>query len=263
MAYLYETHLHTCQASACGRSTGAEHARYYRAIGFDGIMVTDHFFRGNTAIPRDLPWVERIRRFALGYEDAKAEGDRIGLKVFFGYEENVQGDEYLVYGISPEWMAAHPEMEHWTRREQLLAVHAAGGCVVQAHPFRERDYIERILLARDYVDAVEVCNAGNHALENRCAHHYARACGFAETAGSDNHWSREGLLEAGLIAGIATEEPLQTIGDWVSLLLNHGRFSLMEVPGRPDTGRPEACTEVFMLDGQERPVRSAVDWRMG
>ena len=32
--YLYETHLHTCQASACGRSTGAEHVRFYKDIGF-------------------------------------------------------------------------------------------------------------------------------------------------------------------------------------------------------------------------------------
>ena len=28
--YRYETHLHTCQGSACGVSTGAEHARFYQ-----------------------------------------------------------------------------------------------------------------------------------------------------------------------------------------------------------------------------------------
>ena len=70
MGYLYETHLHTAQASACGRSSGAEHVRYYQSLGYTGIFVTDHFFGGNTCVPRDLPWEERIDLFCRGYEDA-------------------------------------------------------------------------------------------------------------------------------------------------------------------------------------------------
>lgn len=84
--YRYETHLHTCQSSACGRSTGAEHARYYKSIGYTGIIVTDHFFGGNTAASRSGDWEKRVNEFCAGYEDAKAEGDRIGLDVFFGWE---------------------------------------------------------------------------------------------------------------------------------------------------------------------------------
>ena len=38
MPYTYETHLHTCQGSACGRSTGAEQARFYKEIGYAGII---------------------------------------------------------------------------------------------------------------------------------------------------------------------------------------------------------------------------------
>lgn len=60
MGFLYETHLHTCLASACGISTGKEHVRYYKDLGFTGIMMTDHFFGGNTRIPKDRPWEERI-----------------------------------------------------------------------------------------------------------------------------------------------------------------------------------------------------------
>lgn len=68
----YETHLHTCQSSKCGRSTGAEHARYYKSIGYTGIIVTDHFFGGNTAAPREGNWEDRVNAFCRGYEDAKA-----------------------------------------------------------------------------------------------------------------------------------------------------------------------------------------------
>ena len=56
MPYTYETHLHTCRASLCGKSEGSEHVRYYKELGYTGIFVTDHFFGGNTAVPRDLPW---------------------------------------------------------------------------------------------------------------------------------------------------------------------------------------------------------------
>ena len=119
MPFLYETHMHTCLASACGKSTGKEHARFYKEAGYAGIIMTDHFFGGNTAVPRDLPWEERIRLYWRGYEDAKEEGDRIGLDVFFGIEQNYAGDEYLIYGLTKEYMLAHPEMEHWTRRQQL------------------------------------------------------------------------------------------------------------------------------------------------
>ena len=94
--YRYETHLHTCQGSACGSSTGAEHTRFYKERGYQGIFVTDHFFRGNTAVRRDLPWKERIDWFCSGFEDAWNEGQKIGLDVFFGWEENFEGDEYLI-----------------------------------------------------------------------------------------------------------------------------------------------------------------------
>ena len=54
---------------------------------------------------------------------ALAEGQKRGLDVFFGLEENHKGDEYLIYGLTKEYMKAHPEMEHWTRRQQLEEVH--------------------------------------------------------------------------------------------------------------------------------------------
>ena len=39
--FLYETHLHTCQGSACGVSEGKEYPVFYQDMGYDGIIVTD------------------------------------------------------------------------------------------------------------------------------------------------------------------------------------------------------------------------------
>lgn len=76
MSYIYETHLHSCVASACGRSEPEEYIPYYKKLGYSGIFVTDHFFNGNTCIPDTLPWEERVNRYCLSYERAKAEGDK-------------------------------------------------------------------------------------------------------------------------------------------------------------------------------------------
>ena len=113
MSYIYETHLHTTAASACARSAGSEYISFYKNLGFDGIFVTDHFFNGNCCVPQNLPWEERVEIFCSGYEDAKAEGSRQGLKVFFAWECRFDGDEFLVYGLDKNWLKHHPDMMTW------------------------------------------------------------------------------------------------------------------------------------------------------
>ena len=70
--YKYETHLHTKECSLCATASGAYQAEAYKDAGYTGIIITDHFFRGNTNVRRDLPWEERIDLFCKGYENAKA-----------------------------------------------------------------------------------------------------------------------------------------------------------------------------------------------
>lgn len=217
MAYLYETHMHTCQASACGVSTGAEQARFYSELGYAGVFVTDHFLGGNTRVPRDRPWRERIDQFCSGYEDALIEGQKRGLDVFFGWEQNYEGDEYLIYGPDKAWLLAHPDIEHWSRRKQLEEVHKAGGAVIQAHPFRDRDYIRYILLGPKYCDGIEVANTFNHRYCDLCALHYAQVFDLFTTAGSDNHnWQK---CDPGSLMAVAAETRLSGPKDYAARIL--------------------------------------------
>ncbi len=94
--YKYETHMHTMEASACAHSGGADMADKYKAEGYTGIIVTDHFFNGNSSVPRNLPWEERVDLYCKGYENAKKRGDEIGLDVFFGFEYGDGGSDFLV-----------------------------------------------------------------------------------------------------------------------------------------------------------------------
>lgn len=186
--FLYETHLHTRQASACAVFGAKEHVRFYKEIGYSGIVVTDHFFNGNSCIPSDLPWEERIDLFSKGYEEAKEEGDKLGLSVFFGWEANFKATEFLIYGLTKAWLKEHPEIMDWSVEEQYAQIHKAGGYVVHAHPFRQRAYIEEIRLFPTAVDAVEGINVGNRSDEcDRQAIAYAKKNKLPYIAGSDAH----------------------------------------------------------------------------
>lgn len=259
MPFLYETHMHTCLASKCGQSTGKEHARFYKSIGFTGIIITDHFFGGNTAVNRELPWEERIDQFWRGYEDAREEGERIGLDVFFGLEQGFHGDEYLVYGLTKEYMKAHPEMEHWTRRQQLEEVHRAGGCVIQAHPFRMRGYMDRIRLGKDYCDGIEAANCGNEQLDDARAYRYGREFGMVMTAGSDNHWSRPETP----IFGVELEKRLTSIEDYVKIILSKSYVGMHVTKERfilPEGPEPDERHRAWMLDQDERDMPAGKEW---
>ncbi len=258
MSYLYETHLHTSQGSGCGRSTGAEHARFYKDAGYQGIIITDHFFGGNTATPRNLPWKERIDHFCAGYEDRLAEGQRIGLSVLFGWEEGFQGDEYLVYGLDKAFMLAHPEMERWTRKQQFEAVHAAGGCVIQAHPFRMREYIRAIHVADVFADGVEAFNAGNTPAQDAYAWRYAQAKGLYMTAGSDNHRSSAGCS----LYGVAFSTPLADVHDWVHRVRTRAPHSLIFDERRiaADISAEPLMSPAYLLDENEQRLPLPTGW---
>ncbi len=224
MPYIYETHMHTVQASACGRSPGRDYIQKYMDAGYAGIIITDHFYRGNCGVDRSLPWKEFIHRFCSGYEDARNEGEKRGFPVFFGWEENFDGDEYLIYGPDEKWMVAHPDMPRWTRKQQYDFVHAAGGCVVQAHPFRARSYNHTIYLSPHLSDGVEVFNAGNETRWNTLAMRYARIVGKPITAGSDNHWAD--VMQKERLGGVILEQPLTCIQDYVDVILKRKPLEL-------------------------------------
>jgi hypothetical protein len=184
-------------------------------------MVTDHFFNGNCSLPRRLPWKEWVNRFCEGYEDAYNEGQKHNFSVFFGWEETFEGfDDYLVYGLDKNWLLDHPEVRTWTRGEQYRTVRDAGGCVVQAHPFRQRAYIPKIVLSPYCVDAVEVVNGGHKDVSfDALASRYAKKIGKPVTAGTDIHDASD--LDYNEIFGIYTDKELNTIADYVKIILNN------------------------------------------
>ncbi len=211
--YYYEPHLHTAQVSRCARNPAAAQAVFYKNAGFDGIIVTDHFLGGNTTVPADLPWEERVELFCRGYELAKEEGEKIGLKVLFGWEYTYMGVDFLTYGLDKQWLLRHPDIDKLFLNDYLDLVRDEGAYVVHAHPFREEHYIPVIQLVPRKVDGVEILNANRSDFENKLAKDYARAYGLTSTAGSDNHMGEQPRL-----CGIGTKKRLETIEDFIGAM---------------------------------------------
>ena len=188
--YKYELHMHTAEGSACAQNTGSEMTDFYISQGYAGMVVTDHFYRGNTAPSRDLPWREFIEAYAQGYYNAKKAAEGRDFDVFFGVEVRGEGsDEYLIYGLSPEWYADHPELREAIGPDFLAIVREAGAFVIHAHPYRERSYMfkKTIPLYPHLVDAIEVRNCGNPAEVDRRSLAYAEELDLPMTGGSDKH----------------------------------------------------------------------------
>ena len=155
-------------------------------------------------------------------------------------------------------MKAHPEMEHWDRRQQLEEVHKAGGCVVQAHPFRMRNYMDRIRLGLKYCDAIEVANAGNEQLDDARAWLYGKEYGLLMTAGSDNHCATNWPLY-----GVALDHKLTDIKDFVSLILAGKQMELRIPEGRlimPENPVIDERHKAYMLDDAEQDVPTDKEW---
>lgn len=217
MGYRYETHAHTKEASACASALGREMADAYRKLGYAGIFITDHFFNGNTAVPEDLPWRERVALYCSGYEHAKEEGDRIGLQVFFGMEYAVGTADFLVYNLNREWLMEHKDIDRMRPEDAFDLMHKDGAFIVQAHPFRKRDYISSVHLFPWHTDAVEILN-GAHEGKGRCdefAKMYADMYGLAYTAGADSHH-----LSRIYPCGVEAESPLKEAADYGRLILS-------------------------------------------
>jgi len=247
MNYRYETHLHTVEGSACGVSHGEEYIKAYREMGYAGIFITDHFYHGNTRPDRNLPWEDWVNAYIQGYERAKAEGDRVGFSVFFGIEEKFNDDEYLIYGIDKAWLLSHPELRELNQMEMFDLVNRSGGLMIQAHPFRDRGYVQKLYLGKDCCHGIEAVNSANQPGEDKMALAYAEKFGLLCQAGSDTHRVesvREGLGSVGF------ESPLTSEKDFVERMLHGEKPTLIYDTGRVEAGQPNLCKEVLFLDGE-------------
>lgn len=223
MKFRYEMHQHTSPCSHCGHADPVELVHKLKEQGLAGCVLTDHFYHGNSGIDRDLSWEEFCRPYEENYLIAKEEGAKTGIDILFGLEEHVgEGKEVLLYGITPEFMYMHPELREGGLEMIYSFARDFGALVIQAHPFRNRDYIPDAdkRLDPSFLDGYEVFNTANKDEDNEKAAAQFSSCGKILTAGSDCHWNENGAR-----SGIETDFRI-TDERQLARVLEAGDFSL-------------------------------------
>ena len=224
MLYRYETHCHCSQCSACSRSTSRELVEAYHKAGFAGLVLTDHFIHGNTAVDRSQSWEDQMRCFYNAYLDAREAAKELDFDVIFGIEHAYgDGKEVLLYGIDLPFLLANPDIPRLTLDELTDRVHGYGGIVIQAHPYRQASYIDTIRLMPWHVDGVEAYNASNRDFDNEMAVHYAKMYNLPMYAASDNHSGKVRRL-----AGVEADRRYDSIVDMLKAAASHPEWLFCE-----------------------------------
>lgn len=216
MYYKYETHMHSSQGSACAVDCAEEMALACFRRGYAGMVLTDHFVHGNTAVPRHMVWECRMQLYYDACLAARAAVEGLDFTVFFGLEHCFGGGlEVLTYGIDLDFLLKNPDLPLLAPADYAQRVHEAGGLVIQAHPYRQRSYISKPgPLPLQDLDGVEVHNMGNLPEENRRAQQLAQEHpSLLALAGSDAH----AVTEVGL-AGVAFPCPVRDAAQFVQAL---------------------------------------------
>ena len=211
--YLYDLHIHTKEASHCGRVPAVEAAKRYKSIGYDGIVITDHMnfdtfrrYEGNS-------YSEKVDRWLSGYRAAKAvetEDFHIILGMEFRAREN--NNDYLVYGFDEDFVKNNDVTGLETIEDFVKIARENNLVVFQAHPFRDGiTVVEPSLL-----DGIEIYNGHkDHDSRNDIALLWAEKFNMRKISGSDFHGNLRGTP-----GGVRFYENPKTSEDLAKMLLS-------------------------------------------
>lgn len=197
MNYLLDTHVHTDEVSRCGKVPARKLVNLYKEAGYDGIVITDHYYQGFFETMSGWDWSRKSDAFLAGYREALEEGGKIGLDVFLGAELRFTEHEndYLVYGIDREFLLNHPCLYDLGLKRFRELIRNRDILLYQAHPFR----VGMVPAPPPLLDGVEVFNGNpRHDSQNSHARQFALENGLKMLSGSDFH-QVEDLAGGGIV----------------------------------------------------------------
>jgi len=216
-------HVHTSEVSPCGKVNASELVKLYKEAGYDGIVITDHYFDRYFDSLGWLSWEEKTDIYLSGYRKASEEGQRIGLEVIWGIELRFLENEndYLVYGLDETFLKNYKELYKLDLKNFRKLTCGMDILIYQAHPFRP--WIVPVDPA--LLDGVEVFNGNpRHDNMNHKALSFAKKHNLKMISGSDFH--RTDDVGRG---GIIIPRKVKTSAELFKLLKNDEILGLITV----------------------------------
>lgn len=203
--------------SKCGKATAEETVDFYLGHGYTTVVLTNHLNPNTFKNPRfgdqsAWSWDEKVDFFIVGFEKMKAAAaGRLNILLGCEYRSNHGPSDYQIYGITEEFMRAHPELQELEVKEVSKLVRKEGMLFIQAHPFRDGMYITK----PERLDGIEVWN-GNMNKDNRndIAEMWAERYGLIKVSGTDFHAVKPGKMPVGIV----TDHPIETNAQLIETL---------------------------------------------
>ncbi len=189
--------IHTHSRYSDGLNTPKEMVNHAKAIGLDGISITDH-----NEIRGSLKAMEfNSENFTVipGIEVSSADGHILALGV----------TEIIEKGMSAE--------------ETIEKIHALGGIAIAVHPYDILRHGVGDLLYKLKFDAIEVYN-GRTLSNRKNPERVADELKIPKTGGSDAH----SLDELGVVSIIVEDDPIESIlkGD-IEIIVNSNKLRIL------------------------------------
>ena len=221
--YKYDLHIHTAECDKVAKVGGAEIVRLYKGAGYDGLVITDHYFdlffdwfrdEINTNDKANV-----INRYLRGYYSARNEADKIGFTVLCGAEVRLGNtiNDYLVYGLEEQDFYHLPLLNRLQSVEELSAVLPDNALIVQAHPFRNK----MTVCSPSGIFGIEGYNGGTEKFRNEMAKMFAEHYNKPITSGSDFH-DVSHLAKGGIITSKKINSNIELVN-----ILRSGDYKIM------------------------------------
>ena len=232
--YKTELHCHTGDVSSCGQCSAEYIVSRYVDAGYDTLVVTDHFNRYTFSLsPKyisylkahglEASWDGMVDFYLSGYRRVKeVAGDK--LSVLLGMEfmpwVSCSKNDYLIFGVTEEWLKASPFLPRLTYSEMAVYAHTCGLKIYQAHPFR----VDTMISSPRYLDGIEIYNGTVNVNSNNCiADVWADRHGLKKISGTDFH---ETVHQT--VGGILTDRPITTNHQLLEVLESEDNYSLVK-----------------------------------
>lgn len=224
MEFKTELHCHTAEVSPCSNESGKEVAEKYIAAGYTTLVIANHaawdvFYECIEA----EGWEAKIEHYYDSIELVRnAAAGRLhvidGMEIRF----NENGNDYLVFGMTKEFMLSHPDVFAMTHGEFHKIARDNGMLLIQAHPLRSWCQLSD----PEDVDGYEVFNGHiAHSSHNSKIEKWVRGLqneSIIMTSGTDSHRAIHVPN-----AGITTDFEITNTEELISVLKS-GNYTLIK-----------------------------------
>ena len=182
-----ELHAHTKGGSGCAFVLAKDLIKEYKDAGFDAVVITNHIAENEFIKYPGETRKEKLDYYLSLFDDAKREGEKLGIKVFLGAEIRAKEDyfiEFMIYGFDREFLYNAPDLFTLNQRELFNLCEENGLLLYQTHPFR------RGVTCGDpkFIHGAEAFNGHvNHVNNNALALDFCEKNNLIKLCGTDFH----------------------------------------------------------------------------